>query len=194
MSNLDELHLLSEPFRKEKKKKTSSSRTWVPNMACCPDLESPFFSENEKSHGGLWDTGGHISLTRWWRDKHMGPSPGRHTACYRTRTHSARSPPWFAPFRILSTFPQFHRVPLRALSPSWGHVRSGLWQSFVTTFTARLFFAMLRKKKKNLMRKGPHWFPATWNSMVVSNRSFLVIIWSFLMFFKIAMHTISFFY
>lgn len=117
-------------------------------MACCPDLESPFFSENEKSHGGLWDTGGHISLTRWWRDKHMGPSPGRHTACYRTRTHSARSPPWFAPFWILSTFPQFHRVPLRALSPSWGHVRSGLWQSFVTTFTARLFFAMLRKKKK----------------------------------------------
>lgn len=122
-------------------------------MACCPDLESPFFSENEKSHGGLWDTGGHISLTRWWRDKHMGPSPGRHTACYRTRTHSARSPPWFAPFWILSTFPQFHRVPLRALSPSWGHVRSGLWQSFVTTFTARLFFAMLRKKKKKLNEK-----------------------------------------
>lgn len=123
----------------------------------------------------------------------MGFSPGRHTACYRTQMNSACSPPWFTPFWILSTFPQFHHVSHRALSLSWEHVHSDLWQSFVTTFTVRLFFAMLRKKKKKPMRKEPHWFPADRNNMVVTNRNFSVIIWSFLMFFKIAMHTISLF-
>lgn len=65
---------------------------------------------------------------------------------------------------------------------------------FCDNIYSTFIFCHVKKKKKNLMRKGPHWFPAAWNSMVVTNRSFLVIIWSFLMFFKIAMHTISFFY
>ena len=49
------------------------------------------------------------------------------------------------------------------------------------------------KKKNKLVIIGPHWFPADQNNMVITNGNFLVIIFSFMMFLKIAMHITSFY-